>query len=135
MAGQLDTTRAGIAAFEDGDSFTDVPLFTGERRVYTDSGTFAADQTVAALTVLAYDASSNLVPCVNGAGDSTATPVAIAMVAVDTTDGSTKPAPCYWSGCFNPDRLVWDDSFDTEAKKMAAFGVPSTSNIAVKKMR
>lgn len=131
---QLDTTQAGIAAYENGESFTDVPLFTGERRVHTDTGTIAAGNTIAALTVLAYDASKNLVPAVSGAADSTATPVAIAMVATDAS-AAAKKIPCYWSGCFNPDRLVWDASYDTEAKKLAAFGAPSTSNIAVKKMR
>lgn len=133
MAGQLDTS-AGIAAYEDGDSFTDVALFTGERRVHTDPGTVAASQTIAAYAVLAYNASNELVPAVFGAADTTATPVAIAMVAI-TTDATPAPVPCYWSGCFNPDRLVFDVSYDTEAKKMAAFGAPSTSNIAIKKMR
>ncbi len=132
---QLDTSRLGVAAFEDGDSFTDVPLFTGERRVHTDKGTIALSQTIAHLAVLARDANGDLVPCVSGGAAPTDVPVAIAMVAVTTDGVDKKDIPCYWSGCFNPDRLIWDASFDTEAKKLAAFGEPSTSNIAIKKMR
>lgn len=132
---QLDTTAAGIAAYESGDSFTDVPLFTGERRVHTDSGQIALSQDIAALTPLARDAGGDLVPSVSGGAGALGTVVAISMVAV-TTDGVTKKSiPCYWSGCFNPERLAWDASFTTDALKQAAVGEPSVSNIAIKKMR
>ncbi|MCE8012884.1 head decoration protein [Billgrantia desiderata] len=127
---QLDTTRAGIAAYEDGDSFSDVPLFTGERRVHTDKGIIGAEQDLAALTPLMRNAGGDLVKAT--AGNDV---VAISMVAVTTGENETAGIPCYWSGCFNPDRLRWDESFDTEAKKMAAVGEPSVSNIAIKKMR
>lgn len=132
---QLDTTQAGIAAYESGESFTDVPLFTGERRVHTDTGVIAAEQEIAALTPLARDGDDNLVPAVDGGAGALGTVVAIAMVAVTTGVDETASIPCYWSGCFNPERLVWDASFDTDAKKMAAVGEPSVSNIALKKMR
>lgn len=132
---QLDTTQAGIAAYESGDSFTDVPLFTGERRVHTDKGVIAAEQEVAALTPLARDGDGNLVPSVSGGAGALGTVVAISMVAATTGVGETADIPCYWSGCFNPERLAWDASFDNDAKKMAAVGEPSVSNIAIKKMR
>lgn len=132
---QLDTTQAGLAAYENGDSFTDVALFTGERRVHTDKGVIAAEQEIAALTPLARDGDGNLAPAVSGGAGALGTVVAISMVAVTTGTGETAEIPCYWSGCFNPDRLAWDDSFDTEAKMMAAVGEPSVSNIAIKKMR
>lgn len=132
---QLDTTQVGIASFEDGDSMTDHPLFTGQRPVHTDTGKFAAGQEIESLQVLAKNSSDELVPADNSASDGTEKPVAIAMVSVDTTDGETAEAPVYWSGCFNPDRLAWHSSWDTEEKKMGAFGDPSTSNIALKKMR
>lgn len=132
---QLDTTLAGLAAYEDGDSFTDEPLFTGERRVHTDTGVIAAEQEIAALTPLARDSDDNLVPCVSGGASPTDEVVAISMVSITTGTGETAEIPCYWSGCFNPDRLEWDDSFDSDEKKRAAVGEPSTSNIAIKKMR
>jgi hypothetical protein len=39
---------------------------------------------------------------------------------------------CWYSGCFNPDALVWDDSFQTAAQKAAAFrGAPTPTNIII----
>lgn len=131
---QLNTTQAGVAAYEDGDSFTDVALFTGERRVHTDTGTIAAEQTIAALTPLGRTAGGDLAPAVSGDAN-LGTVVAISMVAVTTGVGETADIPCYWSGCFNPERLAWGASFDTFAKQQAAVGEPSVSNIALKKMR
>lgn len=132
---QLDTTKAGIAAYEEGDSYTDVPLFTGERSVHTDAGEFAADQEIDALTPLGRDADGNLVPAESGGTGDLGTVVAISMTDVTTPSGETAKAPCYWSGCFNPDRLNWHSSFDSDEKMRDAVGDPSTSNIALKKMR
>lgn len=40
----------------------------------------------------------------------------------------------WYSGCFNVDALIWDASFDTEAKKLAAFeGSPTPTTIIVAK--
>ena len=40
----------------------------------------------------------------------------------------------WYSGCFNQDALVWDASFDTDAKKQAAFfGAPTPTTIIVAK--
>lgn len=41
-------------------------------------------------------------------------------------------APVWYAGCFNRDALVWHASFDTNAKKEAAFrGAPTPTNIIV----
>lgn len=41
---------------------------------------------------------------------------------------------CWYTGCFNLDALVWDASFDTDAKKKAAFeGAPTPTQIIVAK--
>lgn len=131
---QLDDMHAGLAALVDGDSFIDIPLFTGERQTHTDSGEFAAEQDLPALTVLARNASGLLVPAQHGEAAPLGVPVAISMVDVKTGVGETMRAPCYWSGCFNPERLFWHASYDTDAKKKSAFGEPSVSNIAIKAM-
>lgn len=132
---QLNTTQAGLAAYEETASFTDEPLFTGERQQHTDKGTFAADQNLPAHTVLARDSDGNLVPAQYGGEGALGKPVAISMVAVKTEAAETKNAPCYWGGCFNPNRLYWHASYDTVEKKLAAFGEASLSNIAIKAMR
>ena len=54
---------------------------------------------------------------------------ATALGASGTTNG-----PCWYSGCFNIDALVWDASFDTDAKKLAAFrGAPTPTTILTAK--
>lgn len=64
-------------------------------------------------------------------------PSAIGFVkyAADNTagiDGAIKVEVTRW-GCFNPDALVWDASFDTAAKKLYAFeGAPSPTSIILR---
>ncbi len=51
---------------------------------------------------------------------------------VGKSDGTTT-VPVFYSGCFNPDALVWDDSFDTEEKKRAAFeGSPTPTQVLIR---
>ena len=58
------------------------------------------------------------------------------MVVAVTTDGTTnyKGAPVYRQGVVNPDALVWPASYDTDAKKFAAFdGAPTPTDIIVRR--
>lgn len=57
---------------------------------------------------------------------------AIGVLAHAASLGATGSANAqvWYSGCFNIDALVWDDSFDTDAeKKNAFFGAPTPTNI------
>lgn len=46
----------------------------------------------------------------------------------------TGTGPVWYSGCFNQDALVWDASFNTDAKKQAAFfGAPTPTTIIIAK--
>jgi hypothetical protein len=60
---------------------------------------------------------------------------AIGVVAhASTVDGSGGNVQVFYQGCFNQDALVWDASFDTDAKKQAAFiGSPTPTQIIVRK--
>lgn len=92
----------------------------------------AASQTLAAFTVVGFDSSKRLVPAVLGGGS----PIqAIGVLAhAITTDGSTnyKGAKVFRGGHFNHKRLVWDASYDSEAKKVMAFeGAPTPTQIRV----
>lgn len=61
---------------------------------------------------------------------------AVAILPATTDGDDTTAIPVYRSGHFNVDALVWDASFDTLAKKLAAFeGAPSPTNILVGKVR
>lgn len=96
--------------------------------------TVLQDQTLAALTVVGFDTNGKLVPAVSGGG----TPIqaiGVLAYAIDTT-GADGAAQVYRSGNFNPDELVWDASFDTEAERLVAFdGAPTPTNIFVTKTR
>lgn len=61
---------------------------------------------------------------------------AIGVLAHAVSLGATGAAngQVWYSGCFNQDALVWDDSFDTDAAKQAAFrGAPTPTTIIVAK--
>ena len=107
-------------------------LFTGDTpSPLTQDLVVAAGQTLAALTVMGFNGSKELVPAVDG----TIAPVAILLAAINTSAGA-KGAPTYRQGCFNPDLLKWDASYDTDAKKFAAFeGSPTPTNIIIRKVK
>lgn len=89
----------------------------------------AASQNMAAFTVVGFDGSKRLIPAVLG------TTAAIGVLAhAITTDASTnyKGAKVFRGGHFNHKRLVWDASYDSEAKKVMAFeGAPTPTQIRV----
>lgn len=61
-------------------------------------------------------------------------PVGILPTKLLTGAGVTTTTDILRQGCFNPDALVWDASFDTDAKKKVAFeGSPSPTNIVLRK--
>lgn len=109
-------------------------LITGnEPAVLTEDILIAANQTLAALTVVGFNAATPpaLVPAVL-----TTTPP-IGILVCDIVSGASatlKAAPIYRGGCFNPDRLVWPASINTDALKFAAFrGAPSPTNIVIRR--
>ena len=57
----------------------------------------------------------------------------VTQAITGSADMQTK-VPCFHQGNFNPDALVWDESFDTDAKKeMAFFGASAPTQIIVTK--
>ena len=130
---------AGIPRQHD-DTITaaDVYLITGnEPAVMTKDEIVAASQTIEALTVVGKNAAGEIVPAVldTGTPANSIKPIGIAVIAITTgSSGDKKGLPVYRAGCFNPDALVWPASFDTEAKKQAAFeGSPAPTNIILRR--
>lgn len=75
------------------------------------------------------DASGEIVPAVEGVN----APTAIMAAPAVTAAGETTTAPVYIAGNFRPDALVWDASYDTMAKKLAAFeGAAAPTNIVIR---
>lgn len=90
--------------------------------------TVAESQDVAYLAPVAFDADSNIVVAESG------TPaIGVAMKPVATLAGETATVEVLRAGVLNPDALAWDESYDTAAKRAAAFrGAPAPTNIIVK---
>lgn len=59
-------------------------------------------------------------------------PIGVLAQAVTLGASGTLNAPVWYSGCFNRDALIWHGSYDTDAKKEAAFrDAPTPTNIIV----
>lgn len=75
----------------------------------------------------------NIVAAVRGSVDPDDDVQPIGILAHEKKDGETR-AHVWYSGAFNMDALVWDDSFDTDAHKEAAFrGAPTPTTIIIAK--
>lgn len=117
---------------------SDVALITGhEPAILTVDHPVADSQTLSALEVVGFNASGELVPAEYDATYASAgvRPIGVAIIAITTATPASQPGlPVYRAGCFNPDALVWDASFDTDAKKFNAFaGAPTPTNIIIRR--
>lgn len=95
--------------------FGDMPLQT-KNVTLTASG---ADRTLAFLSVLS-DEKDGVLADWNATRDAGSADYILAT-AVTIPDGESVTVPVYVQGHFNMDALVWDASYDTDAKKESAF--------------
>lgn len=111
----------------------EVTLITGhEPAVLTVDHVAAAGFTAPALTVVGFDGTGNIVAAVK---DSVAAVgVLVAPLTVAGTSGALKGVAVYRGGCFNPDALIWDESYATDADKFTAFNAaPQPTQIVVRR--
>lgn len=102
------------------DSFDQIVLLTGDTPPVVTTSEVAA----AALPqwcVVGRDADGKIVKATYAADDTGVEPIGITVNAVDPAVGTLDTVAVYRAGCFNPNALVWDATFDTDAKKKAAF--------------
>lgn len=97
----------------------------------------AESQTLAAYTVVGFDASGNLVPALLDlvTPANTIKAIGVLMYPVTSGVGENPAGRVLRSACINPlwANLVWDASYDTDAKKMDAFeGAPSPTQIVTR---
>lgn len=126
---------AGIPSqWDDTVSATIADLFTGdEPKPLIVDMIVAASQTIPALTPVGLDGSGRIVKAVQGS----VAAIGITVHAI-TTDASTtyKGAKIYRAGVFNPARLNWDASHNTDALKFNAFnGAPSPTQIVIRAVK
>ena len=104
-------------------------LFTGDiPRVFSTDETVLTSLTLAALSVVGFNGAGKVVMADNGAVKA----VGVLVYATDTTGGEAV-ASVYRGGCLNPDLLVWDAAYSTDALKAKAFeGAASPTQIVIR---
>lgn len=117
------------------DSFSTVELMAGDTPpIVTDYGLLGATLNgsggaVAYTPVFVDPATRAITVAVHG----TTAPNAIVIATVAAGSGATASVPVFKAGMFNMDALNWPASYDTDAKKLAAFVTGGGNQIYLKK--
>lgn len=107
-------------------------LVTGDvPAVFSTDETLLSGGDLAALAVVGLDGAGKIIPAVLG----TTAAIGVLVYPVDASGGDTA-GHVYRGGVFNPAMLVWDATYDSDAKKAAAFnGAPSPTQIVVRSIQ
>lgn len=125
----------GVASFEVLDTYLQNNLLAGNHPELKPAFSYpmANNTSFAQFSVVGLDASGNIALAVDG-GATPIKPIGVLPHAVALGATGTMKAPVWYSGCFDMAALVWDVSYDTDAKKLAAFqGSPTPTTILVAK--
>ena len=117
----------GRAAFEELDTYTQTFLLAGNHPELSQPFSYpcAAGASIEQFAVVGLDVSGDLTLATFDK-----VVQAIGVVAQSFDNAAVGTAPVFYQGAFNIDALVWDASFDTDAKKLAAFaGAPTPTQI------
>lgn len=122
----VDTTiphgKPGVAEFKEEIFGGPTEVMFGDMPVQTINVTLTAsgaDRTLALYSVLSGELDGVLADY-NATRDDGCADYILAT-AITIPDGESATVPVYVQGHFNMDALVWDSSYDTDAKKKAAF--------------
>jgi len=123
MATLIPTTDLGMATMLT-DSFKTVPLLAGTAPTVT-TDEVVADAVAAAglpaFSVVGFDSSGKLVKATYNATPASGVPAIGITTAAVVAGATAKNVSIFRDGVFNMDALIWDSSYDTDAKKKAAF--------------
>lgn len=111
------STLAGTST----DAYTPNELFAGDAPVITNARMVATGLTLVINSIVAFNASGELVEWAPGAADATATAVGITCEAIDTSAGVAMH-PIYEGGYFNTDALNWPAAATAVQKDQAFVG-------------
>lgn len=111
------------------ESFTQFDLLLSDTPTFfTTDMTLAASQNIALYEVVGVDSNGRVVPAVFG----TTPAIGIAAGAIVSGVGETPRIQVIRGGHFNGDKLVWHATYDTDAKRAAAFeGAPTPTQIVI----
>lgn len=122
--------EAGLAAFEALDDYSAGILLSGSWPVLSPGYPLpvTADLELQQFAVVGLSAGKLVMATAGGVK-----PIGVlTQHVVGASDGETT-VPVFYSGCFNPDALVWDASFNTDELKRAAFeGSPSPTQVLIR---
>ena len=124
--------EAGLAAFEAMDSYTQGFLLSGSDPKLEPGFPMevAVGQALQQFQVLSLNGTGKLIPAVLGTSEA----MFVCTQAVAAPTGTGVTVPVFFAGCFNPDALIWDATYDTDAKKADAFrGAPTPTRIMIRK--
>ena len=98
------------------ETYTTIAFVTGDTPPAVTTSEVAA-VTLAQWQVVGRDGTGKIVPAVLGTTEA----IGVTVNAVDVSVGTADTVAVYRAGCFNPKALVWDATYDTDAKKKIAF--------------
>lgn len=121
----------GQAAFEQLDTWTNEFFLSGPEPLGTMTFKAANGQVLPFLTVVGFNSSGLVVKAVWSADPAVnITPIGVINTPVVGDSTNAVPAIIWYKGGFDPDKLVWDASFNTDLKKRQAFAA-STGPTAI----
>ena len=127
--------EVGLAAFEVLDDYSAGILLSGSWPVLSPGYPLpvTADLELAQFTVVGLTAGKLVKATWDAVVANAVKPIGVVTQHVIGNDTGTTTVPVFFSGCFNPDALVWDASFDTMQKKIDAFmGSPSPTEVLIR---
>lgn len=127
--------EVGLAAFEALDDYDTGILLSGSWPVLSPGYPLpvTADLELDQFTVVGLTAGKLVKATWNADAELGVKPIGVLTQHVIGNDTGTTTVPVFFSGCFNPDALVWDASFDTMQKKIDAFmGSPSPTEVLIR---
>lgn len=127
--------EAGLAAFEALDEYSAGILLSGSWPVLSPGYPLpvTADLELEQFTVVGLTAGKLVKATWNATPANAVKPIGVLTQAVVGNSDGTTTVPVFFSGCFNPDALVWDATFDTMQKKIDAFfGSPSPTEVLIR---
>lgn len=108
-------------------------LITGDvPALFNEDHTVAANQTIPAYTPVGLNGSGDIVPAELGETEA----IGITFYDIETGAAPLEGVPIYRGGVFNPAMLNWPATYDTDAKKVAAFrGAPTPTQIVIRSIK
>lgn len=119
--------QPGVATFELTDDYLNTALLRGSHPALSPAVSDVVGEEIVRFQPIGFNSSGELVPATWDATEENA----VKAIGISTMAAAAGERGFYWyTGHFNSDMLVFHSSFDTDAKKLAAFeGSPTPTAI------